>query len=767
VIGLLAVALAAGALAWWALQRADRMPTSPRPDPAATQAVAEFVGSDACAACHRAEHDAWRGSQHAQAMQHAAATSVLGDFADAKFRYAGVQSTFFKRDGKFYVRTDGPDGKLADFEVKYTFGVAPLQQYLVELPGGRLQALSLAWDSRPKTEGGQRWFHLYPEEKVDFRDELHWTKRLQNWNFMCADCHSTDVRKSYDAAKGSFKTRYAEVTVGCEACHGPGSAHLAWAKDRPANDPRKGLAVLLDERRGVTWTLDPATGNAARSRERRSDREIEVCAQCHSRRAQIAEGYRAGAPFLDHYLPATLTPGLYHADGQQRDEVYIWGSFLQSLMHRKGVTCSDCHDPHTQKLRAEGNAVCGGCHLPAKYDVAAHHRHPPGTPGARCVNCHMPQTAYMVVDPRRDHSMRVPRPDLSVALGVPNACSSCHRDRDAQWAADAIARDHGPDRKGFQKFGTAFHAAERNAAGAGEQLAALAGDVGQSPIARASALERLGSSAAARSGRVVEAAARDADPLVRLAAAQASSALPPDERARAVATLLDDPRRAVRMEAARALAGTEVGAPGHSRHAAWSRAAQEYEATQRYNADRPESLVALGSFYAALGRTDEAQAQFDAALRLDPAFVPAYVDSADVYRMQGRETEALRVLEAGLARAPDNAALRHASGLALVRAGKPDAALADLRRAAELAPDDARYAYVYAIALDSMGKRKEAIARLERDAKRWPGDRDILMALATVQRDAGRIDAARSAAAALLAAHPEDREARALARALQ
>jgi tetratricopeptide (TPR) repeat protein len=768
-VALIGLALVAGAVAWWFSQRGGKaLETAPSEVAATTApAAARFVGSERCASCHRSEYEAWRGSQHAQAMQHASANTVLGDFADAKFSYAGVQSTFFKRDGKFYVRTDGPDGKLSDFEVRYTFGVAPLQQYLVELPGGRLQGLSVAWDSRPKSAGGQRWFHLYPDERVDFRDELHWTKRLQNWNFMCADCHSTDVRKGYDAASGTFDTRYAEMTVGCEACHGPGSAHLAWAQDRSASDPRKGLAVLLDERRGVTWAIDAATGNAARSRERRSDREIEVCAQCHARRAQIAEGYRAGAPFLDHYLPATISPGLYHADGQQRDEVYIWGSFLQSLMHRKGVTCSDCHDPHTQKLRAEGNAVCGGCHAPAKYDAVQHHGHPAGTAGAQCVSCHMPQTTYMVVDPRRDHSMRVPRPDLSVALGVPNACSGCHRDRDAQWAADAIARDHGPQRRGFQTFGKAFHAAEANAAGAADALAGIAGDVGQSPIARASAVDRLGAVGGARLATAIQAAARDAEPLVRLAAAQAAITLPPGQRVAPIAPLLADPLRAIRIEAARVLAGTEASTPSSPHHAAWMRAAGEYEATQRYNADRPESLVALGSFYAALGRADDAQAQFDAALRLDPGFVPAYVDSADVHRAQGREADALRVLQTGIAQAPKNAALRHATGLALVRAGKRDAALAELRLAAELAPEDPRYAYVYAIALDSTGRRKEAIALLERDAKRWSGDRDILMALATLQRDAGRPDAARAAAAALLAAHPEDREAQALARALQ
>ena len=199
----------------------------PKP-PAAIEAA--FVGSAQCASCHEGSYQAWKGSQHALAMQHASEQAVLGDFGGAKFRYAGIESTFFRRDGKFFVRTDGPDGKLADFEVKYAFGVDPLQQYLVEFPDGRLQALSIAWDARPKASGGQRWFHLYPKEKIDFRDELHWTKRSQNWNFMCADCHSTNLRKAYDAATDRFKSTWSEISVGCEACHGPGSAHVEWAK---------------------------------------------------------------------------------------------------------------------------------------------------------------------------------------------------------------------------------------------------------------------------------------------------------------------------------------------------------------------------------------------------------------------------------------------------------------------------------------------------------------------------------------------------------
>ena len=754
-IGVVAGIAVLAFVSWQVLHRTGDKPGEGA-SPAPTQAtLTDFIGSERCAECHGKEMAAWQGSQHQLAMQHPTGQSVLGDFEDASFEYGGVTSRFFRRDGKFFIQTDGADGKLADFEVEYTFGVYPLQQYLVELRDGHLQAVSIAWDSRPRESGGQRWFHLYPKQRVDYRDELHWTRRAQNWNFMCADCHSTNVRKGYDAATDSYQTKYSEVSVGCEACHGPGSAHVEWARQKSA-DPTKGLTAALDERHGVTWSPDPATGKPRRSAPRASEREIEVCAQCHARRAQVAEGYHAGRPFADHYLPALLTPALYHADGQQQDEVYIWGSWLQSRMHAAGVTCSDCHDPHTQKLRAPGNAVCAQCHDASKYEAASHHHHEPGSAGAQCADCHMPRTTYMVVDPRRDHSMRVPRPDESAAFGTPNACNACHADRDAKWAAAAVKSWYGRDASGFQSFAATFHAAESGSPGANGNLAAVAMAVAEPALVRASALERLASAGVA-STELVQRTAGDAEPLVRLASTRMADSLTPESRATALAPLLRDPRRAVRIEAARALAGAQAALPAES-HQAWQSAADEYVATLRYNADRPESRVALGGFFAATARTDEALAVFNDAIRFDPEFVPAYVNAADALRAVGRDTEAAGMLSAGLAKAPDSATLHHALGLTQVRLQQTDAAMASLKRATQLDPGVARYTYVYAVALNSTGRAGDAIQVLERAAQRWPHDRDMLMALASFQLDAGKTQAARKTVDALVGQYPEDRE---------
>ena len=396
-------------------------------------------------------------------MDHATEKTVLGDFNDASFDYYGVRSRFFRKDGKFFVETDGPDGKLATFQVKYTFGVDPLQQYLIEFPDGRVQALSIAWDSRPKDKGGQRWFHLYPNENIRHDDILHWTKLNQNWNFMCAECHSTDVHKNYDATNDRYATTWKEISVGCEACHGQGSNHVAWAQSQqswlPFNrreDRSKGLLAHFDERRGVVWSHNPRNGEPQRNLPTNLLRtEVEVCGRCHARRSEISEDWVPGHWLSDtHAITSPLDRDVYWADGQTRDveEPYNYVPFKQSKMFAAGVTCSDCHNPHSGKQNIAGNGVCLQCHASETYANAKHSHHEQAATQPNCISCHMPARTYMVIDPRHDHSMRIPRPDLSVKLGTPNACNYCHVDKSAQWAAEAVDRWFGPNHKGFQNL---------------------------------------------------------------------------------------------------------------------------------------------------------------------------------------------------------------------------------------------------------------------------------------------------------------------------
>jgi predicted CXXCH cytochrome family protein len=692
-------------------------------------------------------------------MAEANEATVLGSFADAKFSHGGVTSTFFRRAGRFYVNTDGPDGKLADFEIKYTFGVTPLQQYLVELPGGRLQALGIAWDTRPANQGGQRWFHLYPERKLKAGDPLHWTGIDQTWNYQCADCHSTNLRKNYDETANTYATTWTEINVGCEACHGPGSNHVAWASkdgDWQRFDSGKGLAVRLDERRGVAWSIDAQTGNAVRSRPRESSREIETCARCHARRGQFSDAWHAGQRFDDGFRTALIEPGLYWDDGQQRDEVYNLGSFLGSRMHAEGVTCSDCHDPHSGRLRAPGNDVCSQCHAPARYAATSHHHHAPGSKGAECAACHMPTTTYMVVDPRHDHGFRIPRPDRTVSLGAPNACNQCHAERKPEWAANAIKAWFPQPKPGHQTFAEAFALAESGAPGAQQALVAVAQDRGLSGFVRASAIRRLGRFLSPTTLPAIRDALGDPEPLVRAAAAGVLAETDAGLRAQLLPRLLGDPVRLVRMDVARALAGEPQARLSPQDRARFDAALAEVVAAERFNADRPEGRANLGSLYATQGRFDEAGASYRAALALDPTFEQAALNLADLQRSGGLEGEAETTLREALKRNPASAAARHALGLSLVRQKRSAEALKELAQAAKLAPANGRFAYVYAVALNGAGQGAQARRELEAVLKRQPYDRDALLALALFERDAGQRERALLYARRLAELSPDD-----------
>jgi Flp pilus assembly protein TadD len=701
-------------------------------------------------------------------MQHASSQSVLGDFNNATFKYAGITSTFLKRDGKYFVNTDGPDGKLHDYQVGYTFGLTPLQQYLIPFPDGRIQALTIAWDTRPKQRGGQRWFHLYPGQALKAGDRLHWTGIDQNWNYQCADCHSTHLLKNFDAHTNTFRTTWSEISVGCEACHGPASLHLQWSGKQGdwQHIADKGLSVLFNERRGASWSRTAAAATATRNVLRTTNIEIEVCARCHARRGQLSDSVPPGHPLGDSYRAALLEAGLYWPDGQMRGEVYNYASFLQSKMYSKGVTCSDCHDPHTLQLRAPGNLVCAQCHSPSTFDTVSHSHHPPGTPGAQCAACHMPTTTYMQVDPRHDHSFRIPRPDRTKTLGVPNACNQCHADRGAQWAMAQIQSWVSQPVAGYQSFAEAIDGGQHSTASARPLLFAVIGDPHQSAIARASSVALLARFPGPRTSDALHAALRDPDALVRGAAVEAMADESPEQRARWLLPLTADPVRSVRMDAAQALAGVPLESASAEERAALAHATDEYIAAQQFNADRPEAHGNLGMLYAVSGQRERGEGELRTALALDPAFVPAAVNLADLYRANGAESQAESVLQQALQHSAHDASLHYALGLALARQKRTADALAQLKLAAQLAPDQARYAYVYGVALHSMGRESQGIKVLVDANKRFSGDVEILQALATMERDQGQRVTARGYAQQLADLVPDDPQAQGLLREL-
>ncbi len=732
-------------------------------DPAAEGAT--YVGSAQCRPCHEDAYAAWKTSHHDLAMQPAADSTVLGDFGNATLTYYGVTSRFFRRDGAFVVTTDGPDGKLHDYDIAYTFGVWPLQQYLVAFPGGRYQCLSLAWDSRTREEGGQRWFHLYPNERIRSNDELHWTAPDQNWNYMCAECHSTRLEKHYDNATRTYATTWSEISVGCEACHGAGSAHIEWANmikngKNPVRFKAMGLQVRLKDFSGGSWTFAPGAPTATHTPAWRADAQIETCARCHSRRTTVSDTYVNGKPFMDTHLPSVLEDPLYYADGQIREEDYEYASFRQSKMYHSGVACSNCHEPHAAKLRAPGDQVCAQCHAQQVFASRSHHFHKPDSAGASCTACHMPEHTYMVVDRRRDHSIRVPRPDLSVTLGTPDACTMCHTDKSDQWAADS-ALVWWPKLATRQHFGATIADGRAGAPGADNALIFLASDSGQPAIARATAVQLLQGYPSMRMLAAIQTATTDSDPLVRHAAAMAAEGIPPDRRYDVIDTLLHDDIRTVRAEAARVLVPIMMTSSPAIR-AEIQKPLDDYIAMQHANDDRAFAHLNLGNVYAQLGKTTEAEQEFKTAIEMEPRFVPAHVNLADLYRSLGRDDDAEAVLESAVKIYPEAASLHRALGLLRTRQGRPREALAELKRAAELAPHDSDLAYVYAVALYESGKQLDALGLLERTLAGDPYNREILFALASYYRDRGDMDRALVFAKRLLALDPDNNNLAAL-----
>ena len=668
-----------------------------------------FAGSAACVSCHQAAYDAWRGSHHSWAWRQPTSDNVLADFGADDFAHKNIVTRFSKRDGKYFIETDGKDGKPTEFEIKYVVGVEPLQQYLVDTGDGRLQALDVVWDTERK-----RWYHLYPDQTLNANDGLHWTGPYKNWNARCAECHATDYEKNYDVETKSYSSTQAEIGVGCEACHGPASAHKEWAGAPAAFDQTRWSGI---GERGLV--VDFAAGNA--------ETELQQCAGCHSRREPFgASSPPPGAPFDDNYRLALLRDGLYHADGQILDEVYVYGSFLQSKMYARGVTCTNCHEPHSNQLKADGNGVCTQCHNPAGnadfptlkkalFDAPEHHFHQPQSAGAQCVSCHMPEQFYMVVDARNDHSFRVPRPDLSVKIGTPNTCTACHSDQTATWAADQISRRYPNGRAGAAHYGELFSAARTGIGAELEgRLLALANDLATAPIVRATAMDRLRAAPSQAIADVGEPFLQDANPLVREAAITLQRGAPVATRVQRIVPLLDDSVRSVRIAAARGLLDvTGVRYPPEiARQVA--AAMGEYQATLSAKADFPEIQMTIGG--TALARRDSTVAEraFSEAVAMDPQLADGWFILARLQLARRDVAAAEQTLERAVQAAPDDTVLYQLLARVKVMAGKRQEAVFPLERAYRLMPDDPQLMADLGVLLSNLGQHQRAIPVLER-----------------------------------------------------
>ncbi len=720
-----------------------------------------YVGRDKCKECHEKEFNLYQGSDHDMAMDTAIAETVLGDFSDVTLTHFGVTSRFFMKDGKYIVNTEGPDGALHDYPVSYVFAIRPLQQYLVEFPGGRYQCLPLCWDTRPAEEGGQKWFHIYQDERIPPEDVLHWTHVTQNWNYMCAECHSTNLRKNYDYKEKTYNTTWNEIDVSCEACHGPASEHIDWAEkveggSSPDIYPDMGLVLRLKDTDNATWIFDPDSVTARRSVARQSDELVQMCSRCHARRAVATEDYYHGGSLLDTHWPSLLDEGLYYADGQILEEVYVYASFLQSKMYKAGVVCKDCHEPHSGKTYAVGNALCYRCHMASEYGSREHHFHDPSKEGANCAECHMHENTYMVVDPRRDHSIRIPRPDLSDKLGTPNSCNQCHPDKSTLWATDYLRKWYGQDLLDEEHYGEIFWAGRQHYPEAHEGLLRLARDRELPPMIRATAISLLGGYPEPSTAQLLGQLINDPDPLIRyatLSVAQFGEA----EFIRDLAVpRLRDSIKLVRLIAANALTAVPRNLIPEGSTDLLNTVLKEYNESLMINADHPSTHLNFGNLYLNTGDFEKAEASFREAIELEPGLVGPYINLADLYRRLDRDQEGEQVLKSALERYPDLSAINYSLGLLKVRQGKQEEALPYLKKAAIEEPSDPHYSYVYAIGLNSLGKPQEALSFLNKALKNHPYDRNILYSLATISMENGKTEESLRYAERLVESYPED-----------
>jgi len=693
-------------------------------------ARATFVGRDSCAQCHATQAQQWHGSDHDRAMEIASAESVLGDFNDTSFERLGVTTRFFRQGGKYFVHTEGPDGEYNDFEIKYTFGVRPLQQYMVEFPDGRVQVLRVSWDTR-KNE----WFYVtppdVPDERIEPGDPLHWTGIGQNWNTMCAECHSTDLHKNFDIETNTYHTTYKEIDVSCETCHGPASLHVELAESN---------SWFWDRHRG--YGLPELKGADTKT-------QLETCAPCHSRRAAIHADYRAGDNFLDYYNPALLDPGLYHPDGQILDEVYVYGSFLQSKMYHEGVKCTDCHNPHSLELKFEGNRLCAQCHQPGKYDSPTHHHHtdPAAT---QCVNCHMPSQTYMVVDDRRDHSLRIPRPDLSEQLGSPNACNNCHvkPKESPAWAAAAVREWYGEKRPDDPHYGVAFDAARRSDPEGLELLAKLLGRRKTPDIVRATAVELLANYRAPEVEKLARQQLDHSSPLVRAAALRVLPHSSVASLAMQVADKLKDPVRLVRLAAAQRLVGQAAQLLGAPYRALLEEAVAEFRQAQQIMLERAGTHLNLAALEQALGNTAAVEQSLETAIKLEPYLSGVRDQLATLKSQAGGDADEIRALREQeielLARdsklLDTSAAPRYRRGMLLYLLQRYDEARAEFVEATTLEPNSYESWMALALICEKQQRWQQAVDALKKMNELRPNDPAVRGIFQRIQQSAADVD---------------------------
>uniref|UniRef100_UPI003421B288 tetratricopeptide repeat protein n=1 Tax=Winogradskyella sp. TaxID=1883156 RepID=UPI003421B288 len=688
-----------------------------------------FLGDNNCKECHIKEFKDWQGSHHDKAMQIADSFSVLAGFNGEKFTSQGITSHFYKKDNAFYANTEGPDGKYHDYKVIYTFGITPLQQYIVQFPDGHYQCLRTAWDSVEN-----KWFDLYPDFKVVHSEWLHWSRGGLNWNNMCADCHSTNVRKNYNQETHSYDTKYAIINVNCEACHGPGKQHVEDVN-----------------RLGDSYT---STGTMHMTLDTKPKELVDQCARCHMRREQYSTNFNFEGTMFDHYFPQVLNDRLYYPDGQILDEVYVYGSFVQSKMYQNNVTCNNCHNSHSLKLKFEGNTLCAQCHLPEKYDTPKHYFHKEDTEASQCINCHMTGKYYMGNDFRRDHSFRIPRPDLSLKYGSPNACTGCHEDKDDKWAWEEFKKQYGEV--------DSIHFSEKLAPGIVHEpnahigLAELMNDKTQPEMARASAVRALSNYNAENLIEQYLALLNDESPLVRGTTIDVLSEVNTNDYAAYFLPLLEDSKRSVRVKAFYGLGGlTEFQIPEKYK-SSYQKVKKEFFNHLNTNSDFVGGRIKKAIYYIKKGDLERGIEGYESALEIDNTNNQIRLDLANLYYRNHNVLKAEETFKTITEQEPEFGPVYYSLALLYAELNRTDDAIVQMQNAVNYMPDNTRAYYnlslLYGKKQDSKNAEQTLINGLKIDAN----NESLLYALAYHYSNTSQTNKAKNILSKLVNLYPNN-----------
>ncbi|GAA0784128.1 MULTISPECIES: ammonia-forming cytochrome c nitrite reductase subunit c552 [Pseudomonadati] len=683
-------------------------------------AIENYIGNKSCGDCHQSEVINWQQSHHAKAMLPANDDNVLGDFNQTRFESKDGWTVFSKDPAGYYIET-GQNGKTGKrYKVPYVFGYHPLQQILVDIGGGRLQAYTVAWDARKKADGGQRWYNLYENTHIP-NSPFDWQGQFNNWNARCAQCHSTNLKRGFNENTKHYNTTFSEVNVSCEACHGSAEKHVNLSSEAQQTTANSGFKKPLHKK--SNWVFKPGKVIAERtdtSMLSLGNSQLDHCAACHSRRTSLTDSNDPGE-YSQHYIPRLAVPDLYHNDGQILDEVFVYGSFSQSKMATAGVVCSNCHEPHSGKVLAVDNSLCAQCHLSTEFDTPQHTLHKASSAGALCIDCHMPSTRYMGVDDRRDHAFRIPNPWVSEQLGTSDVCLGCHQDKDSKWSQQQLEHKKASVFGRFDDIGSALLLNQTDPTKGQANIAKLVLDPSQPPMRRAVLLSHLDMSKV-ENMQVLNEAANSEESLVKLGVIDVLERSPQQLQLQVGFGLLYDDHKNVRLKAIQLLAPAFRGQLPEKAQQPMQDALLEAVITYQQQQDLLSAQIALADLAYKIGDLEQAQLQYQKAILIQPSFLPSKLNLASVYRETNQLDKAQVLLEEILTIEPKHPMALHNLGLIYVIKRNWLKALESLKQAKHIEPENARFAFVYVLALEGSGDKITALQEVAELEQRTPGD---------------------------------------------